>query len=148
MYCEIQFLSECCIEDMKFSAVLIMFFVCFYFYWSTWFKGELRPEISLLHMKVLTLIKAKSNVFLWYVQCCRCTRRLKTKILMIRATPSWIEFDVVLNRLLETLKWFFWLLQEINKRRNMEINNHKSFKMLCLTVRRYNVKTQSKMAAP
>ena len=33
-------------------------------------KGELRPEIFLLHMKVLTLIKAKSNVFLWYVQCC------------------------------------------------------------------------------
>ena len=28
------------------------------------FKGELRPEISLLHMKVLTMIKAKSNVFL------------------------------------------------------------------------------------
>ena len=27
-------------------------------------KGELRPEISLLHMKVLTLIKAKSNVLL------------------------------------------------------------------------------------
>ena len=27
-------------------------------------KGELKPEISLLHMKVLTLIKAKSNVFL------------------------------------------------------------------------------------
>ena len=27
-------------------------------------KGELRPEISLLHIKVLTLIKAKSNVFL------------------------------------------------------------------------------------
>ena len=27
-------------------------------------KGELRPEISLSHMKVLTLIKAKSNVFL------------------------------------------------------------------------------------
>ena len=26
-------------------------------------KGELQPEISLLHMKVLTLIKAKSNVF-------------------------------------------------------------------------------------
>ena len=25
-------------------------------------KGELRPEISLLHIKVLTLIKAKSNV--------------------------------------------------------------------------------------
>ena len=29
-----------------------------------WLKGELKPEISLLHMKVLTLIKAKSNVFL------------------------------------------------------------------------------------
>ena len=27
-------------------------------------KGELQPKISLLHMKVLTLIKAKSNVFL------------------------------------------------------------------------------------
>ena len=27
-------------------------------------KGELKPEISLLDMKVLTLIKAKSNVFL------------------------------------------------------------------------------------
>ena len=27
-------------------------------------EGELKPEISLLHMKVLTLIKAKSNVFL------------------------------------------------------------------------------------
>ena len=27
-------------------------------------KGELRPEISLLHMKVLTLIKTKSYVFL------------------------------------------------------------------------------------
>ena len=28
-------------------------------------------------MKVLTLIKAKSNVFLWYVQCCSCTRKPK-----------------------------------------------------------------------
>ena len=27
-------------------------------------KGELQPEISLLYMKILTLIKAKSNVFL------------------------------------------------------------------------------------
>ena len=25
-------------------------------------KGELKPEISLLHMKVLTLIKARNNV--------------------------------------------------------------------------------------
>ena len=29
-----------------------------------------------------------------------------------------------LNRLLQTLKWFFWIWKEINKRRNMEINNH------------------------
>ena len=55
------------------------------------FKGELMPEISLLHMKVLTLIKANSNVFLWYVQCCSCTRRSNTKILTI-------EFDVVMSR--------------------------------------------------
>ena len=27
-------------------------------------KGELQPKISLLHMKVITLIKAKNNVFL------------------------------------------------------------------------------------
>ena len=46
-------------------------------------------------MKVLTLIKAKSNVFLWYVQCCSCTWRSKTKILTTRAPPSWIKFDVV-----------------------------------------------------
>ena len=59
------------------------------------FKGELKPEISLLHMKVLTLIKAKSYVFLWCVQCCSCTRRSKTKILTTRSPPSWIEFDVV-----------------------------------------------------
>ena len=32
-------------------------------------KGELQPKISLLHMKVITLIKAKCNVFLSYVQC-------------------------------------------------------------------------------
>ena len=55
-------------------------------------KGELRSKISLLHVKVLILIKAKSNVFLWYVQCCSCTRRSKTKILTTRAPPSWIEF--------------------------------------------------------
>ena len=28
-------------------------------------KGELQPKIFLLHMKVLTLIKAKSNVFFY-----------------------------------------------------------------------------------
>ena len=59
------------------------------------YKGELKPEISLLHMKILTLIKAKSNFFHWYVQCCSCTRKSKTKILTTRAPPSWIEFDVV-----------------------------------------------------
>ena len=32
--------------------------------YNTRIKGELKPEISLLHMKVLILIKAKSNVFL------------------------------------------------------------------------------------
>ena len=93
-------------------------------------------------MKVLTLIKAKSNVFLWYVQCCSCTRRLKTKILTTRAPPSWIEFDVVTSQrqtqsasdcvmLLESITWdsqtIFLALQEINKRRNMEINNHKPY---------------------
>ena len=40
-------------QIQRFSEVSVRFF-----------KGELRPEISLLHMKVLTLIKAKSNVFL------------------------------------------------------------------------------------
>ena len=49
-------------------------------------------------MKVLTLIKAKSNVFLWYIQCCSCTRRSKIKILATRAPPSWIEFDVVTSQ--------------------------------------------------
>ena len=66
---------------------------------------ELKPEISILHMKVLTLIKAKSNVFLWYGQCCSCTRRSKSKILTTRAPSSWIAFDVVTShrqtRLLE-----------------------------------------------
>ena len=62
------------------------------------FKGELQPKIFLLHMKVLTLIEAKSNVFLWYVQCCSCTRRSKTKILTTSAPPSWTEFDVVTSQ--------------------------------------------------
>ena len=61
-------------------------------------KGELQPNISLLHVKVITLIKAKSIVFLWYVQCCSCTRRSKTKILTTRTPPSWIEFDVVTSQ--------------------------------------------------
>ena len=62
-------------------------------------------------MKVLTLIKAKSNVFLWYVQCCGCTRRSKTKILTTRAPPSWIEFDVVTSqRQTRHLEHGLWLL--------------------------------------
>ena len=76
------------------------------------------------------------------MQCCSCTRRSKTKILTTKAPLSWIEFDVArhnvklkvlptvwcyLNRLLETLKRCFGLLQEINKRRNMEINNDKPY---------------------
>ena len=79
-------------------------------YMHSYIKGELRPEISLLHMKVLTLIKAKSNVFLWYVQCCSGTRRSKTKIVTTRAPPSWFEFDVVTShrqtRHLECGLWF------------------------------------------
>ena len=70
------------------------------------FKGELRPEISLLHMKVLTLIKGKSNVFLWYVQCCSCTRRSKTKLLTTRAPPqrqTQSASDCVM--LLESITW-------------------------------------------
>ena len=93
-------------------------------------------------MKVLTLIKAKSNVFLWYAQCYSCTRRSKNKILTTRTPPSWIEFDVVTSQrqaqsdsdcvmLLEPITWdsqtILWLLQEINKRRNMKINNHKPY---------------------
>ena len=79
-------------------------------------KGELEPEISLLHMRVLTLIKAKSNVFLWYLHCCSCTRRSKTKILTTSTPTSWIEFDVVTSQrqtqrasncvmLLESITW-------------------------------------------
>ena len=36
------------------------------------------------------------------------------------------EYDLWLL-LLETLKRFFWLLQEMNRRRNMEIDNHNSY---------------------
>ena len=89
------------------------------------FKGELQPKISLLHMKVLTLIKAKNNVFLWYVQCCSCTRRSKTKILTTRAPPSWIEFDVVTSQRCDILNmtcdcWFpcscvYWSLVKARK---------------------------------
>ena len=74
-------------------------------------KGELKLEISFLHVKVLTLIKAKSNVFLWYVQCCTGTRRSKTKILTTRALPPWIEFDVVTShRQTRHLEYGLWLL--------------------------------------
>ena len=73
-------------------------------------KGELRPDIS-LSTKVLTLIKAKSNVFLWYVQCCSCMRRSKTKLLTTRVPPCWIEFDVVTShRQTRHLEYGLWLL--------------------------------------
>ena len=62
-------------------------------------------------MKVLTLIKAKSNVFLWYVQCWSCTQRSKTKISTTRAPPSWIEFDVVTSHCqMRHLEYGLWLL--------------------------------------
>ena len=62
-------------------------------------------------MKVLTLIKAKCNVFLWYVQCCSCMRRSKTKILTTRAPPCWIEFNVVTShRQKRHLEYGLWLL--------------------------------------
>ena len=54
-------------------------------------------------MKVLTLIKAKSNVFLWYVQCYSCTLRSKTKILTTRApcfrlcNTTWIDYARLSN---------------------------------------------------
>ena len=74
-------------------------------------KGELKPEISLLHMKVLTSIKAKSNVSPSYVQCCTGMRRSKTKTLMNRAPPSWIEFDVVTSHhQTRQLQYDLWLL--------------------------------------
>ena len=62
-------------------------------------------------MKVLTMNKAKSNVFLWYVQCCSCTRSSKTKILTTRAPPCWIEFDVgTSQRQTRHLEYGLWLL--------------------------------------
>ena len=108
---------------VQFGSVIVVVF--FYFVFSCQFilncmirdfKGELRPEISLLHVKVLIMIKAKNNVFLWYVQCFSCTRRSKTKILTTRAPPSWIEFDVMTSQrltqiasecvmLLESISW-------------------------------------------
>ena len=83
------------------------------------------------------------------MQCCSCTRKSKTKILTTRAPPSWIEFDVVTSQrqtqsasdcvmLLESITW---LLQEINKRRNMEIDNHKSYSRY--RVRRCDVTTSN-----
>ena len=65
-------------------------------------------------MKVLTLIKAKSNVFLWYMQCCSFTRRSKTKTLTTRAPPSWIDFDVVTSqRQTQHLEYDLWLLNSM-----------------------------------
>ena len=103
---------------VQFGSVIVVVF--FYFVFSCQFilncmirdfKGELRPEISLLHVKVLIMIKAKNNVFLWYVQCFSCTRRSKTKILTTRAPPSWIEFNVVTSHhQTRHLEYGLWLL--------------------------------------
>ena len=90
-------------------------------------KGELKPDISLLHMKVLTLIKTKSNLFLWYVQCYSCTRRSKTKILTTRAPPSWIEFDVVTShRQIRHLEYGLWLLISMFLRLLISCKNQKN----------------------
>ena len=58
--------------------------------------------------------------FLWYVQCCSCTRRSKTKILTTRAPPYWIEFDGnhILNMVCDC--WFpcscvYWSLVKARK---------------------------------
>ena len=70
--------------------------------------------------------------------CNAVAAREDRKILTTRAPPSWIEFEVVTTQrqtqsasdfvmLLESVERFFWLLQEINKRRNVEINNHKPY---------------------
>ena len=73
-------------------------------------KGELKREFSLLHMKILTLIKAKSNVSHWYVQCGTGTQKSKTQILTTRVPPSWIEFDVVTShRQRGHLEYDLWL---------------------------------------
>ena len=91
-------------------------------------------------MKVLTLIKAKVMFFFdtcnavaaredrkpkyWRLGC----RHLGSSLTLWRHNVKLKVLPTVecyLNRLLETLKRFFWLLQEINKRRNMEIYNHK-----------------------
>ena len=78
-------------------------------------------------MKVLTLIKAKSNVFLWYVQCCSCTRRSKTKILTTRAPPSWIEFDVVTSqRQTRHLEYGLWLLISMFLRLSISCKSQKN----------------------
>ena len=43
------------------------------------FKGELQSKISLLHMKVLTLIKAKSNGFFYTCNCVAAREDRKPK---------------------------------------------------------------------
>ena len=78
--------------------------------WTIDLKG------NFLHMKVITSIKAKGNVFLWYVQCCSCTRISKTEILTTRAPPSWIEFNVVTSqRQIESASDCVMLLESITR---------------------------------
>ena len=116
------------------------------------FKGELRPEISLLHMKILTLIKAKNNVFLWYVQCCSCMRRSKTKILTTRALPSWIEFDVVTSHhQTRHLEYGLWLLISMFLCLSILIGRLFDYLIgstLSLTLWRHNVKPNPRLRRP
>ena len=46
------------------------------------------------------------------MQCCSCTRRSKTKILMTRAPPSWIEFDVVTSNPRQRTCFSFFMPQK------------------------------------
>ena len=116
-----------------------------------WFKGELESEIFILHMKVITLIKVKSNGLLWYVKCCSCTRRSKTKILTTRAPPCWIEFDVVTShRQTRHLEYDLWLLISMMVWESqvtsiqVALHSRKHFDFVVVTSQR---QTLSKMAA-
>ena len=108
-------------------------------------------------MKVLTLIKAKSNVFLWYVQCCSCMRRSKTKILTTRAPPFWIEFDVVTSQPQAQCDWIDYLRLSNHfsgfYKRPINAGTWKStmtshIKMSRLTVCRNNVKLNPRWRRP
>ena len=81
------------------SRTITTFFICAFVKKSRSkfvnYNRSINSKILFALIKISTLIKANSNVFLWYAQCCSCPRRSKTKILTTRAPPSLIEFDVV-----------------------------------------------------